>query len=242
MKKLVLASAATAAFCFVNPANAADLAVKAPALVAVPAFNWTGFYVGVDGGYTWGRSTSFQPGSVISFSASPDPRGGIFGVHGGYRYQLDNRFVLGLEGNFDWMDATATAPYFNAAGLPTGNDGELKLKWSAAALGSLGYAWDRFLPYITGGVAFQNLSGCLHVPSGAPCFLGSEFSGTQVGWTVGGGLAYAVTNNIILRAEYLYADYRGKDYSTPSLSGGIVNIKANTGTARVGVSWKFGPM
>src|SRR6478672_9560047 len=103
MKKLVIASAAIAAFCFVNPANAADLAVKAPALLAVPAFNWTGFYIGVDGGYTWGRSTSFQPGSVISFSASPDPRGGIFGVHGGYRYQLDNRFVLGLEGNFDWM-------------------------------------------------------------------------------------------------------------------------------------------
>ncbi|MBI5912515.1 MAG: porin family protein [Betaproteobacteria bacterium] len=222
-------------------AMAADMPVKAvyKAPVAAPIFNWTGFYVGGDVGYIWSRSTSFDP-DFGGFSAHPAPKGGVFGLHAGYQYQLSNGVVLGVEGNFAWISATATDRYFTTAGGNTGNDAELKLKWNAAALASLGYAMGPWLPYVTGGAAWMNLSGCDHVPAAAACFPGTDFSGTQSGWTVGGGLAYAVTNNIIARIEYLYADYGSKNYSTPAFPvNGITTNTLRTNTVRSGLSWKF---
>jgi len=237
MKKTAVFAAAIAAAGFVNFASAADMPVKAPAVVA-PVYNWTGFYVGADAGYLWSTAQWFIPPGG-GFSADSDPRGFKIGGDVGYRYQFSSGLVLGVEGDFSWINADRTAPVISVAtGLPDGNGGNIKLKWDASARGVAGYAMNRSLLYVTGGVSFINFSGCNTNGVGGPCFATTTFSGTHTGWTAGLGYGYAVTNNLIARIEYLHADYGAPSYQVNFLAS-VNNFK--TDTVRAGVEWKFGP-
>src|SRR5260370_4490559 len=130
------------------PARAADLSVaplyKAPPVVAAQAYNWSGFYVGINGGGDWGTSNWDSAGSI-------NMSGGIIGGTAGVNWQTGHA-VFGLEGGVDWSNlkgTAATAPC--PAGCTTSND------WLATARGRAGYAFDRFLPYVTGGGPFRHL-------------------------------------------------------------------------------------
>src|SRR5262245_4141112 len=112
--------------------------VKAP---VVRIFDWTGFYVGVNGGYGWGTSRYEFPAATNRFDVS----GGIAGGTVGYNYQV-GQTVLGIEGDFDWQDVNGSAPC--VAGVC-----QTKSNWLATVRGRLGYAADRFMPYVTGGAA-----------------------------------------------------------------------------------------
>src|SRR5215470_15955339 len=107
MKKLVLASVCLAALSMAAPALAADMAVKAPPPPAPPimaVYNWTGFYLGINGG--WGRSRNcvdFVTVGGALVSGCGDRSGGVFGGQLGYRWQV-NQFVFGLEAQGDWAD------------------------------------------------------------------------------------------------------------------------------------------
>lgn len=233
MKKFLLAGAAVAALA--SGAQAADLGVpRGPVAAAVvaPAFNWTGFYLGAQIGYGWGRAT--QPWTFVTVNPTTFPNaqadarqsGIVGGGHIGFNYQI-NQFVLGLEADLE------------ASGI-NGNDGGsggdvngVRHRWNASIRGRAGFAIDRALIYATGGVAFLSAQGTQI--SRAP----NEFIGfNTTGWTLGAGVEYAFTPNLTARVEYRYADYSARTVIFP-VSGYSERIKPQIHTIRFGVSYLF---
>jgi outer membrane immunogenic protein len=162
--------------------QAADLgpvpSYKAPPYVAPSYFSWSGFYVGINGGYGWGKADTA--------ALSLDPSGFLVGGTIGYNLQTGS-WVWGIEGDFDY---SAMKDDFGPL--------EVKVPWFATARGRIGYAgWNNFMPYITGGAAFAKLEA----DAGA-----ANASDTRVGWTVGAGVEYALYNAWSVKLEYLYAD------------------------------------
>lgn len=235
MKKLLLAGAAFAAL--VSGAQAADLGVpRGPvaAVVVAPVFNWTGFYVGADVGFYSAQNSFAQPGNT--FTASGSLSGVKLGGHLGYRYQFANNFVLGLEGDLSWLSAGTKA--FTINGFAP-NAYQARANWDGSIRATAGFAVDRALLYATGGVSFIGTTGCGVTAPGAACVLNTQFGGTRAGWTVGAGLAYAVTPNVALRGEYLYANYGTRTTLGAGFAGGSIAHRLDTHTVRLGVSYMF---
>ncbi|MBL8568451.1 MAG: porin family protein [Phreatobacter sp.] len=233
MKKFLLAGVAAAALA--SGAQAADLgAPRGPvaAVVVAPAFSWTGFYLGAQIGYGWGRATQPWTAVIVNPTTFPlfqnDARqsGVLGGLHAGFNYQI-NQFVLGLEADIE------------ASGI-NGNDGGsggdvngVRHRWNASLRARAGIAIDRALIYATGGVAFLNAQATQisRVPN--------EFIGfNSTGWTLGAGIEYAFTPNWTARAEYRYTDYGARTAIFP-VSGYSERIKPQIHTVRVGVSYLF---
>jgi outer membrane immunogenic protein len=178
---LALASAA------VGPAVGADIPRYGPPPAAqyyAPVYNWTGFYLGINGGGGWGTS---QWDGIDNFDVS----GGLIGGTIGYNWQV-NQIVLGAEGDIDWSGIKGTTNVLCPTGCETRN------KWLVTARGRLGYAFDRFLPYVTGGLAAGDINAT------RPGFPGG--SNSSAGWTLGVGLEVGVVSNVSVKAEYLYVD------------------------------------
>ena len=220
MKRLFLALVSVAAL--TGTAAAADLARPAPAPyykapVMAPAFSWTGFYVGLNGGGGFGRSAWDSTGS---FNTS----GGVIGGTVGYNYQI-GQAVVGFEGDIDWANIRGTTN--NACGLGC----KTSDSWLSTVRGRLGYAADRFMPYITGGLALGD------VKASTPGFAGA--SSDRAGWTLGAGLEFAVAQNWSLKAEYLYVDL-GK-FNCGIACGAAVtdNVSFTTNLVRAGVNYHF---
>ncbi len=220
------AGAALLAAAIALPALAADLSrpgkpvYKAPVFVA--PYSWTGFYVGLNGGYGWGTSNF----SNAVATGSVKPKGALLGGTIGYNMQTAN-WVWGLEGDFDasWMRGSDSTSTFCAGGVGC----ELKNTWFGTARGRIGVAFDRFLPYITGGAAFGDEK--LTVPTGV-----SE-SKTRVGWTVGGGVEYAFMGPWSVKLEYLYADLGKWSCTTACALSTDVSFKTNI--VRGGINYRF---
>ena len=192
-------------------AHAADLgpapSYKAPAYVAPSYATWSGFYIGAVAGYGFG---SADAGGGLDF----DTKGFLAGGTIGYNLQTGS-WVWGLEGDFSYsaMKDDTTVP-----------GAEVKVPWFGTARGRIGYAgWGNLMPYITGGAAFAKME-----ISGA----GGSESDTRIGWTVGGGLEYALFSNWSVKVEYLYADLGSFEFT-----GG--NIDFNTHIVRGGINYRF---
>jgi len=191
MKRFVVACVGLLAL-VAGSASAADLPpryaqpYRAPVYAAL--YNWTGFYVGINGGGGWGRS---QWDGVDKFDVS----GGLIGATIGYNWQF-NQFVVGAEGDIDWTNISGTTTTLCPPGCRTRNH------WLATVRGRAGYAFDRFLPYITAGLAVGDIQGA--IPSITFLFPGGSV--TNVGWTVGAGLELGLISNVSVKAEYLYVD------------------------------------
>jgi outer membrane immunogenic protein len=235
MKRFLLATAALVALA--APAAAADMPVKAPPAVVATVFNWTGFYLGGDVGFIRGNTRIRNVGAAV-LDATPHPDGIVGSVHGGYRYQFANRFVLGVEADFSFMDAEDNAPYNQGFFA----DARIKLRHSYSARGIGGFAWDRTLFYATGGASWLRYQGCeTNSHADQSCFVGIPVQRTTApGWVVGGGVAYALTTNLIARVEYLHADYGTRNLASPGFGNGITNYRVRTDTIRGGLSFKFG--
>jgi outer membrane immunogenic protein len=221
MKRLFLAFAGLAAL--TSAAAAADLPrpapqpyYKAPAAYA-PAYSWTGFYIGVNGGGGFGRSDWDSTGSF-------DISGGLVGGTVGYNYQF-GQAVAGIEGDIDWADINGTTNTFCTFGCKTSDT------WLSTVRGRLGYAADRFLPFVTGGLAFGD------VRATTPGFAGN--STTNTGWTLGAGLEFAIAGNWTAKAEYLYVDL-GK-FNCGLACGAAVtdNVSFTSNLVRAGVNYRF---
>ena len=137
----------------------------------------------------------------------------VGGAHVGYLYQI-NQFVIGIEGSVDGTSLRANAQFF----VPTfvGHNNVLSAHGTSdvqgTVRGKLGFAWDQVLIYGTGGIAFGGFSGNLILngltPASIPFPIGSQyFSNNLTGWTAGGGIEYAVTDNWWVFAEYRYTDF-----------------------------------
>jgi outer membrane immunogenic protein len=211
-------------------ALAADLPAPAPPpyVPVVPFYSWSGFYLGANAGGAFGSSNWTDP-----FDAAP----GNFGVTGtvaggtiGYNYQIGS-WVLGVEGDADWANLNGTS--FNASCAGVGCT--TRSNWLATARGRAGWAWDRVLFYGTGGAAFANVQAA----AGALPF----FSSTQVGWTAGVGVEYAIWPSLTAKLEYLFVDLTNA--ACPVGNCGATNgvnttVSLNENVVRAGINYKFG--
>ncbi|MDQ0505509.1 outer membrane protein [Xanthobacter agilis] len=228
MKRFLLATVAVAALS--APAAAADLATKYPVkAVAAPVFSWTGFYIGANAGYG-GDTYNYDLYAVWLpvRSASITSSGWFVGGQLGYNYQFANNVVVGLETDLQWSNISGTLTLGNAS---MGSS----LDYYGTIRARLGYAFDRFLPYITGGAAYGRTSS--QVGFGIPSF---GTSSTNWGWTIGGGVEYAFTNNWTFKAEYLYVDLGTSDNILPFTVYGLDAENDNKfNTIKAGVNYKF---
>jgi outer membrane immunogenic protein len=223
--------AATAALAIAaSTAHAADLPGRyspAPAYNALPVFTWTGFYAGLNAGYGWnvGDSRYYDP----AFRNGKRSGGFIGGAQAGYNYQF-GMFVGGLETDLQYAAVGNKGASYGTTYYPGDSDG-----FFGTIRARAGVAFDRALVYGTGGFAYGDIGG----NRGYDPLLGYH-SGDEVnwGWTLGGGVEYAITNNFTAKVEGLYVDLDTKDNYT---LGGRVNVDrdAEFGVLRAGVNYKF---
>jgi outer membrane immunogenic protein len=221
VSKLLVAALALVALAAADRADAADLSLaplyKAPPMA--PAYDWSGFYLGVNGGGGWGRS-HWDTGGRINMS------GGLVGGTAGYNWQL-GRAVLGLEGDLDWsgLQGSKTSPLC-PFGCTTSDS------WLSTVRGRAGYSFDRIMPYVTGGLAVGDIK------AGTPGLPGG--SSTNAGWTVGGGIEVALPGNWTAKAEYLHVDLGRFDCGTNCGGTPVDNVSSRADIFRAGVNYKFG--
>ena len=217
----------------ISSASAADLPMytKAPAPAPV-LFSWTGFYVGLNAGGKWATvdDTVTVGGTSVTFN-SDTASSWIAGGQIGYNWQAPGSpWVFGVEGDIDAQDfhrdlvvATAIGPFV------AGDAFSVKSDWQASFRGRIGYAMDRVLLYATGGIAFTNVKGTASLV-GIGTFTDDT---TRTGGTIGGGLEWAVWNNISLGVEGRYTWYGHEDFNGGTIAGVPVTNTINLNTAEV---------
>lgn len=235
MKRVFLTSAFLLGLAGV--ASAADMpVVEAPPVpieVAPPIFSWTGGYFGVQTGYLWGDG-SFGVQGLPGLSADGSIDGWLGGIYAGYNYQFTNNVVLGVDGDIAWTNADGFGEAaLNGVTGPLDAGVDYQLNWTGALRMKAGYAMDRFLPYIAGGLAFGSVDATRFTAAGVTAASADD---TMVGWTIGAGLEYAFTDALIGRFEYRYTDFGNFDMSD-GLAAGEVGVTTND--VRVGLAYKF---
>jgi outer membrane immunogenic protein len=257
-KFIVSGVAAVSAIAGISLASAADLPGKAPALV-VPAFSWTGFYIGANAGYFAGKDSTSIAADPVGWGAAGaaninlltpgfvNPNGFIGGGQIGYNWQV-NDFLLGIEADASYRDQSTGRAF---RGFTTVNLGDaFTTTTQARFLGTvrprIGWAVDHALLYLTGGLAVTNAKFSDSFGAFGNTVVAAVSSDTtRTGWTVGVGIEYAFTNNWSAKAEYLYADFGSFTQSIPSCVGCAVGSdisvthKYTENIFRYGLNYKF---
>jgi outer membrane immunogenic protein len=216
--KAGLLGLAIAAVLIAAPAMAADMPVAAPP-APVPAWNWTGFYIGVNAGYgqndPTGDRTCINPAGIVFGAGCSQniqghairPAGALAGGTAGYNFQFD-KIVLGIETDVQWSDIKASSSVLIRPAAPVccfnASD---NLNWFGTTRGRIGFlATPQLLAYATGGFIYgnENVVATTAFPSGFA--YPATGSSTRTGGVVGAGLEYAFTNNISAKVEGLYYD------------------------------------
>jgi outer membrane immunogenic protein len=224
---------------FVSAASAADISEP------VYSYDWSGAYVGVHGGYVWGEAD-------VTYDNEPgggDLDGSFWGgALAGYNLQHE-KFVFGVEADFGLGDVSGE-------GTPQPvkeetYDYTYDLDWNAHLRARAGFAVDRALLFVAGGLAVaehtlgveetgvahcSDSDKCLNAPLLVTESLGSD-SQTHVGFTIGGGIEYALTDSVLLRAEYFYDNYGEANYEDEE--GNEYDVDLTAQTVRAAVSFKF---
>jgi outer membrane immunogenic protein len=190
---IVSAAVAISAIVGIGSAYAADLPArpytKAPVKVPPPVLTWTGFYIGGESGYAWGRDNLYFP----TFGTTTNPfntSGGIAGGVVGFNWQPQGtNWVFGVEGNFDWANIRGSA----ICPAPTLTC-RTNLNEIFTGTGRIGYAWNRVLLYAKGGYAWTNDRYDAFVPATGMVTETSNRIGRD-GYTVGAGLEYMFAPN-----------------------------------------------
>jgi outer membrane immunogenic protein len=231
MKKLLLGLSLSL---LTSGAVAADAVVE-DVVVVDEAFTWSGMYVGAAVGYGWSDPE-------VSFDAVPDAfveydiDGFLGGIYAGYNYQMSNNIVVGVEADINYSDIDGDGVAVQGGVVAPGFGGTAQIEWQGSVRGRIGYAFDRLLPYFTAGVAFGEIE---HDFFNVPTTATATFSDTFTGWTVGGGLEYAVTDNIIVRGEYRYTDFGSEEYPEVFPFSEPHDFEVETHDVRFGVAYKF---
>lgn len=218
-------------------AVAADLPSRAvpPLYAPPPAFTWTGFYIGGQIGYDFGQtSPTLLNNPALTFASSVpsfNTSGLIGGAHMGILAQT-GIFVYGLEGDIEG-GFNKGSTVFGGATFSSREDVESTYRLR------FGLGFDRFLAYATGGFAIADINNTVNNPG-----VGIDSDNhTRFGWTGGGGLEYALTNNWSIRAEYRYTFFGHTDDFLPNSTGNLLatSTKETENSVRAGFSYKFGP-
>lgn len=243
--KLIGSAPAVAALCVIVPctAFAADLGPITKAPPAPVAYRWSGCHAGIEGGGAWGSSQHIHedPAQPVGFGL---PLTNEFGVSGalvgvtlGCDYQV-NRWVIGLENDISWTNLKGSANLIPPL-LPPSNLFETSQKWLDTQRVRVGYAFDRWLVYGTGGVAFTEVRIDL-----TSFLFGTHGSSSQtvLGWTAGVGAEYAFWQNWSAKVEYLHADFGRTFFAEIPVAGGAFlarDVKLTNDIVRAGVNARF---
>jgi outer membrane immunogenic protein len=233
MKKLLLSTVAIMIVAGGN-ALAADLPRRAPYVAAPVAYgyNWSGCYIGVQGGFAALRTTnSFSLTGAPPYAADGDSdgNGGLFGGHIGCNYQVSN-WVFGVEGDLEWAGIDGDDGGFG------GDTNELSIRWMGSLRGRLGYAWSSTLLYMTGGAAFTGARSSVLDPGEQE----SHKRNHIVGWTLGAGLEQAFGNNWSARIEYRYTDFGSRGFNLPVNGYVERHNDISLHAIRLGLTYRFG--
>ncbi len=227
------------------PAFAADLPVKAPAYKApvVPAYDWTGFYAGVNLGYSVGRNPTAATEGIFGASEAfgLQPAGVIGGAQVGYNWQFAPHWVTGIEADFqgaDQKDNVCVTRCIPAVAQLI----EQRMPWFGTLRGRLGYANGPLLLYTTAGLAYgreETTSTVIDPPAPSQTV---AFAHTKTGWAAGAGIEGAIGGNWTAKAEYLHIDLGS---ATDAFNFGPFITFANTqyfrdNIFRFGVNYRFG--
>ena len=228
-----------------SAAHAADLpklVVKAAPAPAAPMADWTGSYVGIQAGGGWGSAR--QTDSSAFDTGRYDMSGGMIGVTWGYNWQIGNT-VIGFESDAAWSNIRGSTGAINVFNGPCGGATPhcaAKLQAFGTSRLRLGYAMGRWLPYVTGGMAW----GRVHGEEGDTAAGGIFGSGAEYhyGWTAGGGLEAMIDPHWSAKVEYLYADLRDGAAFVDQIAG-VGTVTETVGTqvhiVRAGLNYKFDP-
>lgn len=253
------------------PALAADLPRKAPppAPVMAPVMNWTGFYIGINGGYSWGHSSRdlnfFNPATGAAIATGTgggrDLNGGLFGGQIGYNWQASN-WVFGIETDAQWTGQkggttvlcplAGCLPALTAVPAGVGTTATLndKLEWFGTIRGRVGVlVGPSFLLYATGGGAYGSVQTDLGIATltatGVPLTVAASRNTDRFGWTVGAGIETMFASNWSAKIEYLYMDL-GSVSSTavfPTAAGiglgATLNSRITDNIIRAGINYHF---
>jgi len=235
-----VAAAVAAVLAYGSLAKAADL-MRAPpappraAAVAPGLPDWAGPYLGLHAGYmSAGGELTFPGSDEFHFL---DPKGFVGGALAGYSKQA-GRLVYGIEGDVAFVSAKKT---IDIGFAPTPSDSQLKTKitWNGHVRSRVGYAFDRVMPFVAGGLAVAGVDNkAVDNVAGAT----ATWSGTRVGWSLGGGIDYALMSRAVLRFEYLYDNF-GTQSLGAQTAGAVAfsdrDHKLDSHTLRGAVSWRF---
>src|SRR5262245_39455809 len=270
MKKLFLGSVALVALGLVAPAAfAAEKAVPyTPPPPPVPVYTWTGCYVGASAGTSYGTSThSTVANSVLTSNvAAPTPlpvavgagsnitdsfnlSGFIGGFQGGCNYQV-GAWVWGIEVDGSATNKEGQAQELAIAPLVPSRVNwvsQTQERWLVTARGKLGLAgfwgWDKSMIYVTGGGAWAKIDASEFL-LGTFLNTGHQESNTRGGWTVGGGIEYALGYGWSVKGEYLYVDFdHYTTFNSPPFGNGNIaprDVKLNDHIFRAGMNYRFG--
>lgn len=200
----------------VSYANAADV-VEGPT-----CGNWSGLYIGAHAGYLWGNGKG-DSDDISALDADIDPNGFNGGALLGANFQADC-LVFGVEGDIGFGDMKGSD---NDVGLGD-VDAEAKIQWNGHVRARLGYSAGEVMPFIAGGLAIADVD--------VDTNLGDDHN-THYGWSLGGGIDWAVSEQFIVRAEYIYDDYGSKTYDIDNTD---IDGKLNSQTVRAALIWNFG--
>jgi len=221
MRSFTALGAAVAVLGFATAASAADLsrreAMPAKAPMYAPVYNWTGFYVGVNLGGAWSESNSnFGQASGV-----------VGGGQIGYNWQpVGTPLVLGIEADIQGTSLK------NSSSIGGGITGDAKVPAFGTVRARLGYAWDRFMVYGTGGFAYSDTKVSLTGPGGS---VSDTKWGT--GWTAGGGVEWAFLGPWSAKLEYLYVQSKSVDLTLGGVPVSTGDFHYNV--VRAGLNYRF---
>lgn len=241
MKSRLLLAAALTALSF--SAFAADLPRRSVAPVApAPVFSWTGFYVGANGGYGFGKSSASD--IALNGFAFPErngsfnTHGGVIGAQVGYNYQIGN-YVVGVEADFDFANVKGSYVIDPQAAPASQSHVNGKIENFGTVRARAGYAVNNVLIFATGGFAYGSTKTSItnFINQSSPLVTSTA---TPTGYVLGAGAEYALTNNWIVKAEYLYVDFGKKSatFSEFDLTA-TTNVRTTLNVVRLGVNYKF---
>jgi len=242
LAKAALASASI--LVFTSFVSAADLAAPEPAEATVAGIDWSGFYIGINGGGAWGDYESeltspLAPGFAIGLDQSAG--GFVVGGQAGYNHQFDN-FVLGVEADAQYSEIegdlsipiTTPGPSFDLLNASFSTD------FIATFRGKAGVAFDNVLVYATGGAAVTEIETKFALLDPIIPGLSASDSQTHWGWTVGAGVEVAINEKWSLKAEYLYIDFDEESYFEDALSPfADYSVDLDTQIVRAGLNYRF---
>lgn len=236
MKTLIACTVGLTTVCLASGVFAADLPArvytKAP--VPVATYNWSGCYLGGNGGGIWSRNNWSLPDMGGLSVSNHDVDSWLAGVQGGCNYQVSN-WVFGIQVDYDWADGTGSGPHA-ATGILTDQS---HISGLGSVTGRVGYAWDRFLGYVKGGGAWERDSYLQFTTAGGALFATSAES--RWGGTVGVGGEYAFTQNLTGFVEYDYYGFGTRTLTFTTVLGTLphISIRENQSVVKAGLNWKF---